>query len=308
MFGVYSWAAFFIFLVIALLIDLRVLHGDDEEPRFKKVLCVSLIWLLLAFVFCGVLYCYGTSKQAIEFITGYVVELSLSIDNIFVFLLLFGHFKVHPSVQHRVLFWGIIGAVVMRLIMITGGIYLIQYFQWLFYVFGIILLFSSWKMISASESKEGSDKAISNSIILKWLKRYLNITDEYQGSKFVIIKDNKYFFTPLFVVLILVEKADLVFALDSIPAIFAITQDPFVVFTSNIFAILGLRSMYSLLAQLITNFVYIKYGLSFILGFIGLKMILLVHGIHIPIYLSLFVIVSSLLVPIFFSLFVRSKT
>ncbi|KIE05490.1 putative membrane protein [Candidatus Jidaibacter acanthamoeba] len=298
MFSVYFWVGFVAFVLVMLAIDLGVLNKKPKEPKFKEVFFLTIFWIILAFLFGGLIYAYAGSQKAMEFITGYLVELSLSVDNVFVFVLLFNYFKVDIKYQHRVLFWGIVGAIIMRFLMITGGIYLVQHFQWIFYLFGAFLIFSAYK-IAFSESEEVE---IEDNKLIIFLKRYLRVTNKHHGDKFVVIEKGKRVFTPLFVLLILVEQSDLIFAMDSIPAILAITQDAFIVFTSNIFAILGLRSLYFLLAKVVHKFVYLKYGLSVILAYIGTKMILLVQGVHIPTPLSLGVIILSILVSILLSL------
>ncbi len=298
MFTTYYWVGFLAFIIIMLSIDLGLLNKKSKEPKFKEVIFLTLFWFLLASLFGGLIYTYAGNEKAIEFATGYLVELSLSVDNVFVFVLLFTYFKVDIKMQHRVLFWGIIGAIIMRFIMISFGIYLVQHFQWVFYIFGAFLIFSAYK-IAFSNNEETN---IEDNKLINFLKRHISVTNKYYDDKFIAIENGKKVFTPLFLVLILIEQTDLIFAMDSIPAILAITQDPFIVFTSNIFAILGLRSLYFLLAKVVHQFVYLKYGLSVILAYIGAKMILLVVGIHVPTALSLAVIIISIIASIVLSL------
>jgi len=299
MFNTYYWVSFFIFIAIVLAIDLGLLNRRPKVPSFSEAAYLTFFWILLATLFSALIYGYTNAQKTLEFATGYLVELSLSMDNVFVFALLFRYFKVDIKFQHRVLFWGVIGAIGMRFIMITGGIYLIDNFKWIFYFFGALLIFSAIK-ISFYHSEGGEPE---DNQLIKFLKKYLNLTDQYHGDKFLIIENGKRYFTPLFLVLVLVEKTDLVFAMDSIPAILAITQDSFIVFTSNIFAILGLRSLYFLLANIMDRFIYLKYGLGVILAYVGVKMILVVQGFHIPTLLSLTVIILSISISIMVSLF-----
>lgn len=302
MFSVYFWIAFLAFIIIALVMDLGVLHKRPQSLSMRTAGIMTFFWFSLAMLFNIMLYFYAGDQKAMEFLTGYLVELSLSVDNVFVFVLLFTYFKVERRFQHRVLFWGVCGAIVMRFIMITAGIYLVEHFKWIFYVFGVFLIYSAYKiMFSDQHEVDPAD----NKLIL-WLKKYIRLTDQYHGEKFTIIQDGKRYCTPLLIVLILVEKTDLVFAMDSIPAILAITRDAFIVFTSNIFAILGLRSLYFLLVNLVDRFVYLKYGLGFILSYIGVKMILVVQEVHIPIALSLSVIIVALALSIIIS-FVKTR-
>jgi tellurite resistance protein TerC len=212
-------------------------------------------------------------------------------DNVFVFILIFSYFKVPPLYQHRVLFWGILGAIIMRFIMILGGVYLFTHFEFLFLLFGVFLIYTGFKI---ALSKDSDDMDIKNNKVLNYVKKVLPVTKDFVGSSFVVRVNNKLHVTPLFIVLVLIEQTDLIFALDSIPAIFAITRDPFIVFTSNIFAILGLRSLYFLLADLMKKFVYLKYGIGVILAFVGMKMILVTFDLKIPISWSLLFIVSVL--------------
>lgn len=294
-FSIYTWAAFIAFIIASLAIDLGVFNKSEKKPSFKSALLMTSVWFTLAMLFGLMLHHYEGQKTALDFITGYVVELSLSMDNIFVFVLIFRAFKVPTQYQHRVLFWGVMGAVVMRFIMIVFGVYLVQQFDWIFYIFGGFLIFSAVKLLFSSHTQEEVTK---ESAVLSWIKTKMKVTKEFYGQKFIVNVDGKTMFTPLALVLVLIEQTDLIFALDSIPAILAITQDPFIVFSSNIFAILGLRSLYFILVKVIDKFVYLHYALAVILGYIGVKMIISVMGIHISTTISLVVIFSSLLVAV----------
>lgn len=295
-FPLYFWAIFIAFIFFVIALDLGIFHKRAHVMSFRESSTMVSVWVLMASLFCTFIYFYSGRKYALEFITGYVVELSLSMDNVFVFLLVFMYFKIPTIYQHRILFWGIVGAIFMRLIMIAGGIYLFQNFEWIFYIFGALLIASAVKICFINLDDQAVNENTNG--VIKLLKRFGNVTDKIEGQNFVVYENGKRMFTPLFVALILVEKTDLIFALDSIPAILAITQEPFIVFTSNIFAILGLRSMYFMLEKLVSRFIYLKYGISLILGFIGLKMMLLMWGVHIAVELSLLFIITVLFISI----------
>jgi tellurite resistance protein TerC len=299
-FSLAYWIGFLSFVLIALALDLGVFHKRDKALTFKDAATMSTVWFTLAMIFCVFIRLNTNSQTALEFLTGYIVELSLSMDNVFVFVLIFGYFKIPVKYQHRVLFWGIIGAIVMRFAMITGGIYLFKRFEWIFYIFGAFLIYTGYKIAFSQEKKEevGEQK----NAMISFLSKFFRITPQLEGNKFWVKVKGKWACTPLFIVLLLVEKTDLIFALDSIPAIIAITQDPFIVFTSNIFAILGLRSLYFLLASVIHKFSYLKYGIAIILMFVGFKMLGTVADIHIPVIYSLTFIVLVLSGSIWFSL------
>ncbi|WP_215779780.1 TerC family protein [Paludibacterium sp. B53371] len=280
----WMWAGFFALVLFMLLVDLLLVGGGREHRvSFREAASWSVIWVATALGFAGLLWWhldgqYGremADTKTLEFITGYLIEKSLAVDNVFVWLMLFAAFAVPPSLQKRVLAFGILGAIVMRTGMIFGGVWLINQFHWLLYVFGAFLLLTGIKMWRTVD--QPADPA--NNRLLQWLRRRLNVTEQLQGERFVVMqhKDGRLtrFVTPLFLVLILVEVSDLVFAVDSIPAIFAVSRDPFIVLTSNVFAILGLRAMYFLLAGLADRFVLLKYGLAVVLVFIGAKMLLL---------------------------------
>lgn len=290
-FGPVFWIGFFAFAFSAIFFDLLYLHRKNEVDSTAKSTAITTAWFTLSMLLCITIYITAGPKYAIEYLTGYIVELSLSMDNVFVFVLIFSYFSIPPKYQHKILFWGILGAIVMRLLLITIGIALIQYFDWIFYIFGAILLYGSYKIVT---QKHNAD-AISQNGIMIWLKKRFNVTDKFHNGKFIIKIKGITYITPLLVALVMVEKTDLVFALDSVPAILAITQEPFIVFSSNVFAILGLRALYFVLASLINKLEYLKYGLGIILFYVGIKMILTVQKIHIPTVISLSIILLCLL-------------
>ncbi|HCY42129.1 MAG TPA: hypothetical protein DHV48_12370 [Prolixibacteraceae bacterium] len=264
------WVGFNAFVLVMLALDLGVFHRKSHEIKFREAITWSAVWIALALIFnVGIWYYFGEVK-AIEFLTGYLVEKSLSVDNIFVFVLIFSAFQVPAQYQHRVLFWGVFGALIMRAIFIFAGISLITKFHWIIYVFGAFLIFTGYKIAR----DEGTKINISESPVLKFIRKYIPVTNEFSGSKFLIKLNSKWHATPLMLVLVLVETTDLIFAVDSIPAILAITSDPFIVYTSNVFAILGLRSLYFALAGSLKYFTYLHYGLAAILVFVGIKMLI----------------------------------
>lgn len=265
----WMWAAFAVIVIALLAFDLGILHKKTREIRVREALLLSLFYFIISLLFGGwVFYALG-EDAGYEFFMGYLIEKTLSLDNIFVFVLVFAHFSVPPKYQHRVLFWGILGAIVFRGIMIFAGAALIKAFSDILYLFGAFLFFTGVKMLIAADSEPD----LANNRVLAFMRRRFRITDDYRGQRFFVKENGVKMMTPLFLVLILIEITDIVFAVDSIPAIFAITTDPFIVLTSNIFAILGLRALYFALAAIIHRFHYLKYGLSFILCFIGVKMI-----------------------------------
>lgn len=293
------WIGFLAFVLVMLALDLGVFNRKAHTVSVKEAGIWTAVWVSLALIFNLGLYFFAGGQVALEFLTGYLIEYSLSVDNIFVFVLIFSAFNVPSQYQHRVLFWGILGALVMRGIMIAAGAALISNYEWIIYVFGAFLVFAGIRMFF---SHEEDSVDIENNGLLKFVRRLFPVTDGYRGSKFTVVEGGKRMITPLLLVLVMIELTDLVFAVDSIPAIFAITQEPFIVFTSNIFAILGLRSLYFLLAGVIHKFVYLRYGLAFVLTFVGVKMLLLIWHIHVPILLSLGVIITALGVSIIVSL------
>lgn len=273
------WIFFFSVVLVALFVDIGIVNRKPHVPSRRETIGWSIIWVSLALLFNVFIYWQvGTHNEnwslaafkAKEFFTGYLIELSLSVDNLFVFLLIFSYFRVPPKYQHRVLFWGIMGALIMRMVMIFAGAELVERFHWIIYIFGAFLIYTGIKMFSDDE--EGFD--IENSRIVSLTTRYIPIVKHYEEQKFITMQNGKRAGTLLLLVLIVVEFSDLIFAVDSIPAIFGITTDKFIVYTSNMFAILGLRTFYFLLADLADKFHYLKYGLAFVLTFIGIKMLL----------------------------------
>ena len=283
----WPWIGFNVFVLIMLALDLGVFNRKSHVISVKESISWTLVWIALALTFnLGIGHFMGNDK-ALEFLTGYVIEKSLSIDNIFVIALLFSYFSVPPRYQHKVLFWGILGALVMRASMIAVGAKLIAEFAWIIYVFGAFLIFSGIKMLRSVDDKPNLEE----NRIVKFVRSRFRMTETYHGEKFFVTKDGVRYITPLFLVLILIEITDLVFAVDSIPAIFAVTTDPFIVWTSNVFAILGLRALYFALASIIDRFHYLKYGLSLVLVVVGTKM-LLVDIYKIPTAVALGITVS----------------
>lgn len=273
-----AWIGFCVFILLMLAIDLGVFNRKPHEVSYKDAAIWSAVWVSLALIFAVLLFgplgweLFGPNRsvKAWEFLTGYVIELSLSVDNLFVFVLIFSYFKVPAKYQHRVLFWGVMGALVMRVLMILIGSELIERFHWIIYIFGAFLVYTGVKMFRQEES----DIHPENRVFVKIVTRYIPIVRHYERRKFFTVVNGKRVGTLLLLVLIIVEFTDLVFALDSIPAIFGVTTDRFIVYTSNVFAILGLRTFYFLLAGVIEKFHYLKYGLSIVLSFIGVKMLL----------------------------------
>lgn len=283
------WAAFIVFVLAMLALDLGVFHKKAHVVTFKEAASWSAVWVALACVFGGVVFWQFGPTVGTEFFTGYLIEKSLSVDNIFVFVVIFATFQVPALYQHRVLFWGILGALAMRALMIFAGGAMLERFHWLIYVFGAFLVLTGVKLLR----QQGQQPDLEKSWFLRATRRVVPSTSEYDGEKFFTKRNGKWLATPLFMALVLVELTDLIFALDSIPAIFAITRDPFIVFTSNIFAILGLRSLYFLLAGVMDRFVYLKTGLAAVLVFVGLKMAL-VDVVKLPATVSLLVIATML--------------
>jgi len=296
------WIVFNIFVLGMLAVDLGVFHRKAHAVSIKEAAIWSCVWISLALVFnCGVYYLWGQDK-ALEFLTGYVIEKSLSVDNLFVFLMVFQYFNTPAEYQHRILFWGIVGALILRALFIATGSALLSNFHWMIYVFGGFLGVTGIKMLLQGEEKLDPEK----NPVVRLFQRIMPVTHSFQGQNFFIVKDGKRHATLMMVVLIVVETTDVIFAVDSIPAIFAITQDPFIVYTSNVFAILGLRALYFMLAGIMEMFVYLKVGLSFVLCFVGTKM-LLVDVYKIPIGASLAVIGGVLLLSVLASLIVSRK-
>ena len=302
----WHWIGFVGAVLILLALDLGVFHRRAHVVGFRESLMWTVAWVCLALLFAFGLKYFRTQKEALEFLTGYFIELSLSMDNVFVIALIFGHFAIPSQYQHRVLFWGILGALIMRGAMIGLGVELISAIDWILYVLGALLVFSGIKML-LSKSEVNPER----SRVIRWVRKLYPVCPHLDEQRFVTIWNGKKALTPLALVLVLVETTDLVFALDSIPAIFAVTRKPFIVFTSNVFAILGLRSLYFVLAGAIGYFRYLKFGLSIVLVFIGVKMLLDPHDeehpkpwqVDIPVSTSLIVVASIILGSIAASVF-----
>ena len=287
------WIGFNLFVLLMLALDLGVFNRRDHEIKMKEALTWSAVWIGMALLFNYGIYLYFGKEKALEFLTGYLIEKSLSVDNIFVFILIFGYFSVPAKYQHRVLFWGILGALVMRAIFIFAGVALIAKFHWIIYVFGAFLIITGVRMMKKDDQPLEPDK----NPLVRLFKRFFPVATEFHGNKFFIKLKGVQTATPLFIVLLLIEFTDLIFAVDSIPAILAISSDPFIVYTSNVFAILGLRSLYFALAGVADKFYYLKYGLAFILIFVGVKMCL-VEVYKIPVVYSLLTIAGILAISI----------
>ena len=292
------WIGCNIFVLAMLALDLGVFHRQAHVVSFKESITWTVVWVALALCFNLGIWHYDGSQKALEFFTGYLIEKSLSVDNVFVFALLFAYFAVPPVYQHKVLFWGILGALVMRAIMIALGAALITKFAWIIYVFGAFLILTGIKMVVKREEEIHPER----NPVVTWFKQLMPVTADYRGDRFFVREQGVRQATPLFVVLLLVEFSDLIFAVDSIPAIFAVTTDPFIVYTSNVFAILGLRSLYFALAGVMDTFHYLKMGLGVILSFVGVKMLLAHTAYKIDTLVSLGIVVLILAIAIVASL------
>ena len=309
----WMWAAFIGFVLAMLALDLFVFGGRKaHRVSVREALSWVIAWSSLALVFAGLLWWYLRSlfgaevaqRTTLEFLTGYLIEQSLSIDNMFVFVMIFGYFAVPPELQRRVLLYGVLGAIIMRAGMIFAGVWLVQEFAWLLYVFGAFLLITGFKMLIFANQQPDLEM----NPLLRWLRSHLRITDGFHGERFFVRQNGLRWATPMFPVLVLIEASDLVFAVDSIPAIFAVTTDPFIVFTSNIFAIMGMRALYFLLADMAYRFHLLKYGLAIVLVFIGGKM-LVAPWWHMPIQWSLTTVGGIILISVLLSLtLTKSKT
>lgn len=296
--SVWKWVIFNVFVLAMLALDLGVFHRKAHAVKLKEALAWSAVWIALALgYYVGIHFWLGHQK-GLEFLTGYLIEKSLSVDNLFVFLLLFSYFRVADVHQHTVLFWGIIGALIMRAIFIAAGVTLIHKFEWIIYVFGGVLIFSGVKMAFEKQKEIHPER----NPVLRLFRKCFPVTPEYEGRKFFLRRDGRLWATPLFVVLLVVETTDLIFAVDSIPAVLAISKDPFIVYTSNVFAILGLRALYFALAGVMDLFHLLHYGLALILVFVGAKMILSAWDIEIPIHTALAVVGGVLGVSVIASL------
>jgi len=275
-----------------LVLDLGVFHRRTHVVKFREALLWSAMWIALAAIFAVIVYFWHGRGSALEFVTGYVIELSLSVDNLFVFLLIFRYFQVPTVHQHKVLFWGILGALIMRAVFILAGVGLIRQFHWIIYIFGALLVYSGIKLFRQENAEIHPEK----NPLLRLFRRWIPVTKDYEGAKFFVRRPGLYA-TPLFIVLLVVETTDVLFAVDSIPAILAITLDAFIVYTSNVFAILGLRSMYFALAGMMELFQYLHYGLSLVLIFVGGKM-LVSHYYQIPTELALGIVAGILIISV----------
>lgn len=308
----WMWAGFGVFVLAMLAVDMVLLgrHGAQKVSA-REALTWSLVWFVLAMLFGGALWSwldYSVSREVadtklMEYLTGYLLEKTLAMDNIFVFVMIFSYFAVPLEFQKRILVYGVLGAVVLRALMILLGAWLIAEFHWVLYLFGGFLLLTGIKMFVFADQEPN----LANNPLLKWLKKHVRITDDYHGDRFYIVTKGVRWFTPMFLVLVLIEFSDLIFAMDSIPAIFAVTHDPFIVFTSNIFAILGLRALYFLLADMADRFHLLKYGLALVLIFVGSKM-LIVDWFKIPVAVSLGVVVAVLGTSMLLSLIATRRT
>ena len=290
------WILFNVFVAAMLLLDLGVFHRRAHGVRFREALGWSAMWIALAGAFAVLVYFWHGRTPSLEFVTGYVIELSLSIDNLFVFLLIFRYFRVPSTHQHKVLFWGILGALVMRAVFILVGVGLISKFEWIIYAFGALLVYSGIKLFRQQEAEIHPER----NPLLRLFRKWMPVTKDYVGNKFFVRQPGLYA-TPLFIVLLVVETTDVLFAVDSIPAILAITLNAFIVYTSNVFAILGLRSMYFALAGMMELFHYLHYGLALVLIFVGAKM-LGSHYIELPTELALGIVAGILIVSVLASL------
>lgn len=303
MVSIYFWIGFHLFIFFMLALDLGIFNRKEHVVPVREAVGWSVIWIVLALLFnLFVFYKFGRTP-ALEFLTGYVIEYSLSIDNIFVFILIFTYFAVPDRYQHKVLFWGIIGALVLRGIFIFAGVALISRFNWIVIIFGGFLVYTGINMLFQKEMMIEPDK----NPVIRFFKKFLPVTDELHGSKLFVKKGRQLFATPLFMVLVIIDVSDLIFAVDSIPAILAISHNTFIVYTSNIFAIMGLRSLYFAITGIMGYFRFLKTGLAFVLSFVGIKMLAEFFHFEIPIVLSLGIIVFILAVSIVASLLARKK-
>jgi len=293
------WVGFNLFVVAMLAIDLGLFHRKEHAVSPKEAGVWTAVWITISLIFCAGVWRFSGTEPALQWLTAYVVEYSLSVDNLFVFLMVFGYFRVAPEHQHRVLFWGIIGAFLMRAVLIIAGTALVKEFHWLIYLFGAFLVFTAGKMLLSKEDDAADPE---QGVVVRFARRVLPVARQGNGSQFFIRDDGRLKVTPLFLVLLVVEVTDLLFALDSIPAVLGISQDPFIIYTSNVCAILGLRSLFFVVASLMAKFHLLKVGLAAILGFVGIKMLITFFDIHVHIGLSLGVIAGILVASIVASL------
>lgn len=299
----WTYGGFVLLILFFLALDLGLFNRTPHVVKLSEALGWTAVWFTMAMLFNGFVYYTRGPVVAAEFFAGYLLEQSLSVDNIFVIILILRYFKVAPQYHHKVLFWGIIGALLMRGIMIGVGAFLIHQFSWIFYVFGAFLIFTGIKMAFSNEDAEDLEQ----NVVVRYSRKWLRVTNEYHQDRFSITQNGMRYFTPLFLVLVVVEFTDLIFAVDSIPAIFAVTNDSFIVFTSNVFAIMGLRSLFFAVAGVMGLFHYLKYGLSVILSFIGVKMFIQ-HWYKLPIEVALGVIVAVLAISILASVMFPQQT
>lgn len=292
------WSGFAVFVIGMLALDLGVFHRKAHSVSFKEAAIWTLVWGSLAGLFGMGVWHFEGERKAVEFYTGYLIELSLSADNVFVFVLIFTYFAVPQKLQHTVLFWGVLGALVLRVLMIGIGVSLIQRFSWLLYVFGGFLLFTGIKMVFSKEKELHPEQ----NPVVRWVTRHVPVTSDYRQHHFFVNEGGRRCATPLFIVLLCVEVSDLIFAVDSIPAIFGVTLDPFIVYTSNVFAIMGLRSLYFVLAKVVEKFYYLRTGLGVVLGFVGVKMLLAHTNYEIDTLVALGVVAAVLAIALVASL------
>ncbi len=309
--GIGYWIGFIIFVFIMLMLDLGVFHKKNSAMRVKEALAWSIFWISLALVFNVGIYFFLDKTKALEFFTAYVLEKSLSVDNLFVFILIFTYFNIAPKYQHKILFWGIFGALLMRAIFIFAGVALIKHFSWIMYIFGAFLIYTGIKMLFEKNEEENFNP--NQNIIVRLFRKIMPVTDENPDAHFFVRKNGVLYATTFFIALLFLEASDLIFAVDSIPAVLSVSKDTFIVFTSNIFAILGLRSLYFALNGIMKYFYYLKYALAGILSFIGIKMCVnelcaeLGYHFHISNFVSLGVIIGLLTISIVFSIIMRKK-
>lgn len=300
--SVWFWVGFNVFVVVMLWLDLAVFHKKDSEVKMKEAIGWSVFWIALALVFNAGVYHVLDHQKALEFFTAYLLEKSLSIDNLFVFILIFNFFKIKPRYQHRVLFWGIFGALLMRALFIFAGVALIQRFSWLMYIFGLFLIYSGIKILFDKDNDEEIDPE--HNIAIRLFRKIMPVSRDMSQHHFFVKHENKWHATPFFLALLFIETSDILFALDSIPAVLSVSKDVFIVYTSNIFAILGLRSLYFALNRVIMYFYYLKYALAAILSFIGFKMCIneFAHTLHWSFHISNLISLSVIIVLIVISI------
>ena len=299
MFPNYSWIFLIIVVFIAVFVDLGVSLRNSKKISVKSAIHLSILWIALAVSVGILIYFHAGIDMAVEYITAYSIELSLSIDNVFVFILIFKYFNIEDKHQHKVLFIGVLSAVIFRFIMITLGIYVIHMFEWIFLPFGLLLMYSGYKLPLMGGAKSNS---FDNNLILKFIKKHFNYSDNSKNGELFFRKNNKFFITPRALSLLVIEKADIIFALDSVPAVLAITKEPFIAFSSNILAILGLRSMYFVMSNAVQDYRYLKHGIGYMLIYVGLKMVLSFFDIHFSNYISILMIILFIFCSIMLSI------